>query len=184
MVLGQSSSELENVQKQFECYEDILMPLILDNVTWSSHNIPPLPPIPIEAIQYPTKADTLRFNKHQKSYKVKKETFNKKVGVFISNTLFAVNEFNLTKSDTCYIIPIRLQSIAFKNDLDFQVLLMNTNYEYVPIDTADLKIKLGRIYFNEFYNKGNLIVQFEDMFSLINTTCYSVILKSKKWKIE
>jgi len=177
-------TEKENIQKQLECYKDILLPLIYDNITWTSHNNPPIPPIPIEAIQNPTKEDTLRFNKQQKRYKEEKEAFKKKVGVYISDTLYAVDELNLTKSDTCHTLLPKLQSINFKNELDFQVMLNNTNYEYLPYETADLKIKLGRIYFNEFYNRGNLIVQSEDMLGLINTTCYSVVLKSKKWKIE
>ncbi|MBU3928608.1 MAG: hypothetical protein KKB74_12445 [Bacteroidetes bacterium] len=177
-IIGNEYSQIEN-----ECYRDILMSLIYDNITWTSHYLPPVPPIPLKAIDSPTKKDSLDFEKKMNRYLEGKELQYRKMTVFFTDSLYSVDEFNFSKTDTCKNNLMNLNNIKNIDHQSYIQIIQQNNYEYISSDKADIKIKLGRIHFGENYTEGYLMFVIEDMFGFETTKCYAVKFNSSKWKI-
>lgn len=182
--LCQITTENETIQEQLECYDDIVLPLIFDNITWTTHILAPVPPIPLEGIQNPTREDTLSYKKRLKKYYEVKEAHEKKISVFIDTVLYSVNEFYPLLNDTCNFNFPNLPDIKLSHQNNFRELPDNPIFEYSSNNNADLKLKFGRILFDEKKSNGHLIFQIEDMFGFVSTKCYRIKFESKNWIID
>jgi len=175
-------------QQEIICYNQILETLIQTSITWWGPCIIPAPPLPLEALEQPTKLDSANY--HQKISIYKKEINeyeSSKITTFhISDSLFTLNSFSNINHDSC-VLNNKMNYLNTRFITSFDNLIKDTNAENLKFESnydVNLELILSRIYFDKNFLSGTFFVRTIDLFGHETTRCISVVFKSSIWEIE
>ena len=175
-------------QQEISCYNQILESLIQASITWWNSCTIPVPPLPLDAYDHPTKLDSLNYYQKVSLYnkEIKKYELGKITTIHISDSLFSLNSFKSINNNFCDLNS-KSSYLSTRFIIDYNTLINgvnNENYKFEFNSNVKMNLILSRIYFDENFSFGRFFVKTIDLFGNETTRGIDVVYDSPIWKIK
>lgn len=175
-------------QQEVICYNQILETLIETSITWWGTCIIPVPPLPLEAFEQPTKLDSSNYYQVKSLYDKEIKDYNlaKIITIHISDSLFAPSSFKSIENDSC-VLHNKVSYLNTRTITNIDDLIKGVNnkyYEFESNPNVKLKMALSRVYFDKIFLEGTFLLKTKGPFGHEYTRCVSVVFDSLIWRIK